>query len=389
MTDWTSQLIGFSFLWLVVWGVPFVCVLWFGYLALRLPLRRQERARLFLDLVESGLRDGKSVKDTVSAVSLTGDASVGKNFLVLATLLESGSRLRDALDAVPRLLPPQVNGMLKAGERIGDLQKVMPACRRMLGDALSQTQSALNYVLVMTTYFVVPVAMIVLTVFEIYVLPQFLLVMQGLAEGTPLQQPAFLTFVDQHKLALFGVQAVLMAFVWAAAALYLGGPQLTAWFDGWLSPLVSRVQYAVPWRRRRMQRDFSAMLAVLLDAGVPESEALELAADCTANGIFRRRAAEAANHLKQGMKLTEAVGIVDDAGEFRWRLANACHANGGFFEALAGWNQALDAKAFQQEQAAAQVITTAIVLVNGLVVGAVVVAIFHALTNLIALAETW
>ena len=37
----------------------------------------------------------------------------------------------------------------------------------------------------------------------------------------------------------------------------------------------------LPWRRKRFQRDFSAMLAVLLDAEVPETEAVGLAAEAT------------------------------------------------------------------------------------------------------------
>ena len=56
-----------------------------------------------------------------------------------------------------------------------------------------------------------------------------------------------------------------------------------------------------------MQRDFSTMLAILLDSGVPEPEAVALAADGTANTVFRRRAARAVESLRQGVNLTQAV----------------------------------------------------------------------------------
>ena len=49
-----------------------------------------------------------------------------------------------------------------------------------------------------------------------------------------------------------------------------------------------------------MQRDFSTMLAILLDSGVPEPEAVTLAADCTANRVFRQRAARAVEGLQAG-----------------------------------------------------------------------------------------
>ena len=38
-----------------------------------------------------------------------------------------------------------------------------------------------------------------------------------------------------------------------------------------------RLLFLLAWRRKRLQRDFSTILAVLLDSEVPESEAVTLA----------------------------------------------------------------------------------------------------------------
>jgi type II secretory pathway component PulF len=108
----------------------------------------------------------------------------------------------------------------------------------------------------------------------------------------------------------------------------------------------------VPWKQKKLQRTFSAMLAVLLDGGVPEAEAVRLAGDSTANEICRRRARRVMAALEQGIKLDDAVRVFDDSGEFHWRLTNAIHVHGGFLGALRGWHESLDAKAFQQEEAA-------------------------------------
>ena len=121
-----------------------------------------------------------------------------------------------------------------------------------------------------------------------------------------------------------------------------------------------------PWRRKRMQRDFSSILALLLDTGVPESEAVLLAGEATGHGaIIKKRAAAVAEALRQGIKLPEALKAFDDDGELRWRIANAAHNHTGFAKALAGWHETLDAKAFQLEQSAAQIATTVFVLING------------------------
>ena len=149
------------------------------------------------------------------------------------------------------------------------------------------------------------------------------------------------------------------------------------------------LHFRLPWRRKRLQRDFSTLLAILLDSGVPEPEAVALAADGTANSIFRRRAGRAVESLRQGVKLTQAVQSLDDSGEFAWRLANAVHGHAGFLQALAGWHESLDAKAFQQEQAAAHGITSALVLWSGLFVGAVAISVFTFLVSITNSAVLW
>jgi type II secretory pathway component PulF len=115
---------------------------------------------------------------------------------------------------------------------------------------------------------------------------------------------------------------------------------------------------------------------VLLDGGVPEAEAVRLAGDSTANEICRRRARRVMAALERGTKLDDAVGGFDDSGEFHWRLTNAIHARGGFLQALRGWHETLDAKAFQQEEAATHAVTSGLVIVNGVLVGLIVTAMF-------------
>jgi len=45
-------------------------------------------------------------------------------------------------------------------------------------------------------------------------------------------------------------------------------------------------------------------------------------------------------------------------------------------KALHGWHESLDAKAFQQEEATAHVVTSGLVIMNGLAVGLIVTAMF-------------
>jgi type II secretory pathway component PulF len=134
--------------------------------------------------------------------------------------------------------------------------------------------------------------------------------------------------------------------------------------------------WSIPWKQKRLLRTFSAMLSVLLDGGVPEAEAVSLAGACTSNEISRRRAQRVIAALERGVKLDDAVRSFDDSGEFYWRLTNATHARGGFLNALRGWHEALDAKAFQQEEATAHFITSGVVIFNGALVALIATAMF-------------
>ncbi len=350
---------------------------------LTLPMRRAERARLFLDLIESAIKQGQPVEETIISVARSRDLSMGPRFHLVAAWLEQNLPLGEALAKVPQFLPPQITAMLLAGRKIGDLRKVLPACRQLLKDAVSQTRGAINY-LVILTFVITPMGIAVAEILKVLVLPKFREIFEGSLSSGMGAMPWGVEFVFNHLTTWMALQAAVLLLLWLVAFVYMGGPRLVAWL-----PVLQRVHYWLPWRRKRLQRDFSTMLAILLDSGVPEPEAVALAADCTANKVFRQHAACAVDDLKRGMKLTRAVQAMDDSGEFGWRLTNAFHGAGGFLQALAGWHESLDAKAFQEEQAAAHGITSALVLWSGVFVGAVVISVFMFLVSLIDAGVLW
>src|SRR5437016_11825654 len=106
------QSIGTLLLWFVVYlllGVVPVCGLLYAiYYLLTLPMRRNERARLFLDLLELGLKEGRSPEAAISEAAACRDRSLGIRFHFLAGWLNTGLPLSDALEHVPRVIPPQI-----------------------------------------------------------------------------------------------------------------------------------------------------------------------------------------------------------------------------------------------------------------------------------------
>ncbi len=347
---------------------------------LSLPMRRRDRSLFFLDLVETVLQRGQPLEPAILAAAENHDRAIGVRFYMVAAHLEGGSRLGEALEKEPRFLPPQVNAILRAGEKLGDLKKVLPACREVLRVAPDTVRSTTHYMVAILLVFA-PAACWLIALLSAFVVPKF----KDVAAGMGFQIWPFTQFVfalnDSH--VLVGFEMLIFFALLAVAAIYIGGPGLVRWFQFRSVPIVDWITWRVPWKQKKLQRTFSAMLAVLLDGGVPEAEAIRLAADATANEICRRRAQHVIAALEKGVKLDDAVRAMDDTGEFHWRLTNATHAHGGLLNALRGWHEALDAKSFQQEEAAMQIFTSGLVILNGLVVALIAISMFGMLVMIL------
>jgi type II secretory pathway component PulF len=349
-----------------------------------LPMRRMERARLFLDLLESALKRGQFTEAMILSIAQSRDQTLGVRFHLLAAHIESGLRFVAALEKVPRFLPLQIAAMLRAGEKLGDLKRVLPACREILRDRPAAVRSAMHYLILVVLLFS-PVFIFVVMMTAVMVIPKF----KEVAAGTGVELWPVTKFVFGHTNWLIGIETVLSLLLVAAVLIYIGGSQLVRWFQFRGLPFVDWIAWRIPWKQKRLQRTFSAMLAVLLDGGVPEAEAVRLAGDCTANAICRHRARLVLAALEQGVKLDDAVRVFDSSGEFHWRLTNATHARGGFLSALQGWHEALDAKAFQQEEASAHAITSGLVILNGVLVALIATGMFGILIACVNAALLW
>jgi type IV pilus assembly protein PilC len=347
---------------------------------LSLPMRRRDRARFFLDLIETVVERGQPVEAAIISAAENHDPAIGVRFFMVAAHLEGGARLGEALEQVPTFLPPQVNAMLQAGEKLGDLKKVLPACREVLRVASDTVRTTVHYMVAILLLFA-PIAIWVISTLSLFVVPKFKEVFAS--QNVELWPLARFVFALNHHFILVGFEVLVFLGLLVVTAMYIGGPGLVRWFQFNSVPVVDWIGWRIPWKQKKLLRAFSAMLAVLLDGGVPEAEAVRLAGESTANEICRRRARRVIAALEQGAKLDDAVRCFDDTGEFHWRLANATHARGGFLDALRGWHQALDAKAFQQEESATHALCSALVILNGVVVGLIAIGMFGMLVVLL------
>ncbi len=356
---------------------------WPLYWLFSAPLRRQERARLLLDLIQFSLERGRAPEAALVEAASPCERGMNRRLRQLAARLRRGERLGAALEQTPGLLPPPAVALLRAGEQLGLLDRVLPACRRVLRDGVEHVSRAHHY-LVLLAFVTTPVWVATVGALSIFVLPKLQQFTADLDTALP---PLLEGLLAWHGPLIAG-QLALLVILWAGVILYGGGPRLLQTVARWLPPW-ERWRAALPWNRRRLQRDFATLLAVALDAGLPEARAVTWAGEGTGSAVWRARAAAAVRELEHGVPLPEALSRLDEAGELRWRLANAVHARGGFLAALAGWVEALEARAFRDEQLTAQAVTTGLVLLNGVLVCLLTVGVFQFLVNVIWTGVLW
>jgi len=379
MISFLTSLLGlgvFALLMLVP-GLGFSLLLHF---LLSMPIRRRDRARFFLDLLETALDRGESPERAILSAAASRDRVMGVRFYMLAAHIEDIPRLGWALEKVPTFLPPQVNAMLRAGEKLGDLKKILPACREVLRIAPDTIRATTHYMVAILLVFA-PIAIWLIWLLSIMIIPRFKMMAAG--NSVSLWPITHFVFALNDSYILIGFEALLFLALATVAVVYVGGPGFVRWFQFRNVPVVDWFAWMIPWKQKKLLRAFSAMLAVLLDGGVPEAEAVRLAGDSTANEICRRRASRVLAALEKGVKLDDAVRTFDDSGEFHWRLTNAVHGRRGFLAALHGWHEALDAKAFQQEEVATHFATSGMVILNGVVVALIATAMFGILMALL------
>jgi len=341
---------------------------------LSLPMQRRDRGLFFLDIIETALNRGQALENAILSAAETRDRMIGLGFYLLAAHIENGARFGEALERAPGFLHPQVNAILRAGEKMGDIKKVLPACREVLRVPPDSVRTTMHYMVTILLLFGV-VGSFMIWFVATFVIPRF----RDIAAGADVKIWPISEFVFRYASVLIAFEIFILLALVTLAIVYIGGPGFVRFLRFHGLPFIDWITWHVPWKRKKLQRTFSAMLGVLLDGSVPEAEALRLAGDCTANEISRKRVVRIIAALQQGTKLDDAVRVFDDSGEFHWRLKNATHAKGGFLNALKGWHAALEAKAFQQEETTAHATMCGLVILNGAVVALFATALFGVL----------
>ncbi|MBI4613923.1 MAG: type II secretion system F family protein [Planctomycetes bacterium] len=221
----------------------------------------------------------------------------------IARLLSEGHALSAALDRFPLRFPAAYRALVRTGERSGNLGPILDRLTRIVDLDRHEARRAFGYALY--PLFVCFAAVSVLGVLERLMAPVLLQPLPGVVQPARLAPDFAQGWLPWIVLStwLGAIYLLLRGFLCCLEvrlpALPVGG-----WLR-WYLPILGRVE------RYRACGQFALAAGELLEAGVPEVEALRLAVAASASGPMARIGLRAAAAVAEGAPLSRALGEVD------------------------------------------------------------------------------
>ncbi len=251
-------------------------------------------SRQFATMINSGL----SLLRTLNILSeQTENPLLAKTIGLLRDDVEKGSSLSGAMSKHPKVFSVLFVAMVRAGETGGQLDTVlMRVADNYEADykLRQKVKSAMTYPVV-----VAGIAVMLLTVMLLFIVPTFANMFEGLGGELPLPTKILLVLSNQAKiiLPLFIIGSIVGFIVYKR--LRAGNQKARLRFD---SAKLKIPIFGDLFQKVAVSR-FTRTLALLLRAGVPVLQALDIVADSTGNEVL----AEAARDVKESVRSGESM----------------------------------------------------------------------------------
>lgn len=248
------------------------------------------------------LASGLTVEESLAALIEQAESDDSRQVLAgVRSEILSGFSLRAALDRYPRAFPEIYRASIAAGERSGELARVMVQLADYLerAHALRQkTLQALIYPIIVAV-----VATLVIVGLMAYVVPQVVTVFEQGNQSLPLLTRLLILLSDFVRHWGWAFTGLLAAGIVAAHYVLRTTPARRAWDRSLLRlPFVGRHLRTLDATR------FSGTLAILTASGVPLLSALEAGSQVVTRLPLKDALAEAIERVREGQSLSRALG---------------------------------------------------------------------------------
>jgi type IV pilus assembly protein PilC len=290
--------------------------------------------------------------------------------------VRTGKDLSEGIASYPDVFPPLYAPTLLAGERTGELEKVVDRFVRyqqLLGKARSQVVSALVYPAVL-----VGLSLLLIGVMTVYVVPKFTEFFSALDAQLPLITRMTLGF----SAFVTGNWPILLT---AAVGIYFFFSRWKATEAGGLAldHLKLRLPILGPIFERLAFSEFSRSLATLLAGGMPMVVSLESAVGAIGNRYIRKQLDPLIGWVKEGMSLHEALTDTDSTPDITVDMVKVGESTGALDEMLTHASNFLDQEVETRMQRLLALLEPVMLVFMGTIVALLLVSVYLPLFSLL------
>jgi len=294
----------------------------------------------------------------------------------IASDVESGETLSDALKAYRRVFSDLYVSMIRAGEVSGDLDGVLIR----LADYMEATAELKRRVRGAMTYPIVSLCIIFLIAagLMLFVVPQFQRIFTEMGATLPMPTRVLIQISDGIRswYSLVGIAAVIGMIVGLRA--YRATPKGRYSTDAFMLKLPI---FGMLLRKVAISR-FTRTLATLTRSGVAILQALEIAERTSGNEVFAKAIRDAATSVRNGETLADPLGRNGEFPPMVTRMIGVGEKTGALEIMLEKIADFYDAEVKSMVDSLTSMIEPILLIVMGVIVGGIIIGLFMPILNL-------
>ena len=338
---------------------------------------------LMLRELASMLRSGVPMDRALILLSEGRSSKVRAGMERVRNRVEAGEPLSEALGALPRRwVPDVVRASVAAGEKSGRLPELLDEVVReyeRLGLIDRRVRSVLVYPLC-----VLFLGLLISQVLVRKVMPVFAALYSGLGAEPPLLMRLVRLVWIYLGPILWVVVPLMLMYIVVSSYSYRKSAFKGA--SGPLQGLAWRIPVVRGLRRALIEVRFARSLRVLVEAGVPLPEALDLCEEIVADDLAGQAIVESCRRIRNGEPPSVALrGLTFLSPAFLWFLTDT-EIRGDFVEVTSAMADAAEDRFLTRVEVIERVLEPATTVLLGLIVGTVVIAMYQAIFQISTMA---
>jgi len=283
--------------------------------------------------------------------------------------IRSGRSFSESLASYPEYFSAIYTALIRAGEasgKIGDVLKSLADFMEKEQDFRVKVRTALIY-----PFFVIAVAAAALFILLGYAVPRIVSVFKGLEHALPLPTQALISVSSFIRSYSIMIVIVAVVFIWLILYLVGSTKKGALIWDTLILKTLFIGELTVKSDTARLTRT----LSLLLSSGVPITSSLDIAYSVIKNSVLKEELIKIKHNIRNGMSFSSCLRDCKFFPPLAVNIISTGEESGRLEEALGRIARDYDADVERMLAVFTRMLEPSIILVIGVVVGAVVISI--------------